>query len=118
MKLLAKRLVANEQGGPLSTLCVSPGNQPEHRTLGGIVVHAVTVLLCRNKNKAGILLPFDHMLHDPSALMVRHNKCNIQPVCTSVNCSYILTECSLAYNAGRYTSREQGGYCRIWAILW
>ena len=115
MKLLAKRLVANEQGGPLSTLRVSPDNQPEHRTLGGIVVHAVTVLLCRNKNKAGILLPFDHMLHDPSALVVRHNKCNIL---TSVNCSYILTECSLAYNAGRYTSREQGGHCRIWAILW
>ena len=62
MKILVKRLVANEHGGSLAALKTS-------EIVGRIVVHAATVLLSRNK--ADILLPFHHMLHDPSTLAVR-----------------------------------------------
>ena len=111
MKLFAKRLVANEQGGPLSALRVSPGNPVEHQTLGGIVVHAVTVLLCRSK--ADILLPFYHMLHDPSYLVVSHDAYTFS--CCVADSPLSRTECLFAYNARRPTS---SGSCRIWAIIW
>ena len=68
MKLLAKRLVANEQGGPLAALKTARDTPIELQIIGRVVVHAVTVLL--SQNKADILLPFHYMLRDPSALAV------------------------------------------------
>ena len=69
MKLLVERLIANEHGGPLAALNTLSDTPIDQQIVGNIVVHAATVLLSRNK--ADILLPFHHMLHDPSALAVR-----------------------------------------------
>ena len=69
MKLLVKTLIANEYGGPLVALKTLSETPIDQQIVSSIVVHAVIVLLSRNK--ADILLPFYHMLHDPSALAVR-----------------------------------------------
>ena len=69
MKILVKRLIANKYGGSLVALKTLSETPIDQQNIGSIVVHAVIVLLSRNK--ADILLPFYYMLHDPSALAVR-----------------------------------------------
>lgn len=68
MKILAKKIITNEHGGPLATLQISPETPVGYWSLGSIVVHVVTVLLFRNK--ADILMPFHRILHHPSSLIV------------------------------------------------
>jgi len=65
---MARSLVANEQGGPLAQLGISPQQPLQHRTLGAIVVHTAAVFFCRQR--VYILQPFVNMLNNPAALVV------------------------------------------------
>ena len=68
LQWMARSLVANEQGGPLAQLTISPRQPLQHRTLGAIVVHTAAVLFCRQRVE--ILQPFVNMLNNPAALVV------------------------------------------------
>ena len=72
---MARLLVANEQGGTLAQLKMNPGQPLQHRTLAAIVVHAVAVILCRQK--VNILQPFVNMLNNPAMLVVSRVKVRI-----------------------------------------
>jgi len=65
---MARSLVANEQGGPLAQLRVTPQQSLQHRILGAIVVHTAAVFLCRQRVE--ILQPFVNMLNNPANLIV------------------------------------------------
>jgi len=67
LQLMARSLVANEQGGPLAQLRIAPQRSLQHRTLGAIVVHTAAVLLCQQGVQ--ILQPFLNMLNNPAALV-------------------------------------------------
>lgn len=70
MKLIAKRLLVNQQGGILKQMSVSP-KQPLHcRTITSVVVHATAVF--SDRQKVDLLLPFVNMLKNPAALNVSH----------------------------------------------
>ncbi|XP_064403130.1 E3 ubiquitin-protein ligase RNF213-like isoform X2 [Halichondria panicea] len=61
-------LLANQQGGTLAQMVVSPHQAQAglHRSITGLVVHIVTVLLSRTNNE--LLLPFLNMLTNPTLL--------------------------------------------------
>ena len=69
LRLMARALLANQQGGRvLEQMFVCP-QQPLHcRTLMGVVVHAAAVFFSR-KN-VDILSPFVNMLNNPAILNV------------------------------------------------
>ena len=64
-------LLANQQGGTLAQMVVSPHQAQAglHRSITGLVVHIVTVLLSRANNE--LLLPFLNMLTNSTILKVR-----------------------------------------------
>lgn len=69
LRLTARALLANEQGGRiLKQMLVSPQQPLQYRTILGIVVHAVTVFFGRQK--LDILLPFMSILNNPALLNV------------------------------------------------
>lgn len=70
LKRAARALLANQQGGVLAQMSVSPNQPLQCRTLTGLVVHTALVLFSRPKVE--ILLPFFHMLTNPSALNVNN----------------------------------------------
>ncbi|XP_064404373.1 E3 ubiquitin-protein ligase RNF213-like isoform X3 [Halichondria panicea] len=59
-------LLANRQSGTLVQMVASPYQAGLHRTLTGLVVHTVTVLLSRANTE--LLLPFINMINNPAAL--------------------------------------------------
>ena len=65
---LSRLLLSNQQDGPLAQLTVSPDQPPLCRTLSGIVIHCVSVMLSRTS--VNLLQPFLYMLNNPSALEV------------------------------------------------
>ncbi len=71
MLQVLRLLLANQQGGTLAQMVVSPhqAHAGLHRSLTGLVVHTVAVLLSRAKTK--LLFPFLNMLTNPTALEVR-----------------------------------------------
>ena len=69
MRIAARLLLVNKQGGPLAQMCITPELPAQYKTLGALVVHTVAVV----NTHAGlpILLPFVNMLTNPGALAVR-----------------------------------------------
>ena len=65
MKVMARKLVSNEQGGPLATLQVSAGSQ---QSLGALVVHTVAVLTSRTS--LHLLQPLVTLLNAPGNMTV------------------------------------------------
>lgn len=76
MRHMARLLLANEQGGPLAQLRVTPKLPAMCKTLGAIVIHTVAVLdSCSNRPS---LLPFINMMTYPAALAVSTKMCIAQ----------------------------------------
>lgn len=71
MRQIARLLLANEQGGPLAQMCISPHLPSDNKILSAVVVHAVSVFTCTSKQP--ILHPFIKMLSNPAALLVRNS---------------------------------------------
>ena len=71
MLQVLRLLLANQQGGTLAQMVVSPhqAHAALHRSLTGLVVYTVAVLLSRANTK--LLLPFLNMLTNPTVLEVR-----------------------------------------------
>ena len=69
MKIMARTLVSNEQGGPLAALQVSAGQPGHHRTLSAVVIHAVACLLARGN--IDLLCPLTTLLTKPGDMAVR-----------------------------------------------
>ena len=68
---VAKLLLTNQQGGPLSDMQISPEQPAEFRMLGGIVLHTVAVFGSVFENpEQHFLLPFVNMLTNPEAISV------------------------------------------------
>ncbi len=68
MRWIARALLANQHGGPLAQLAISPRQPPLQRTLGAIVVH--TAIIFQSRQGVELLEPFVKMLNNPAALMV------------------------------------------------
>ena len=68
LKIVAKTLVSNEQGGPLAALQVSAGQHEFHRTLSGLVVHAAVCLF--SLRNVDILCPLTTLLTKPGDMAV------------------------------------------------
>ena len=68
MRHMVRLLLSNKQGGQLAEMAVSPNQPALCRTLEGIVVHTVSVVL--NKAAVDLLQPFLNILSDPIALEV------------------------------------------------
>ena len=66
--LISNEQGGNEQGGPLAQLTASPHQPSLCRTLSGIVVHCVAVILSRTN--VDLLQPFLNMLTNPTAIEV------------------------------------------------
>ena len=64
----AKALIANEQGGPLAQMRVSPQQPLQCKSLSAFVVHTAVVFLSRQN--VDVLLPFANMLIHPAELIV------------------------------------------------
>ena len=69
---IAEKLLTNSQGGRLAEMKVSPGQPPECRIVGSIVVHTLAVLSANTENP--ILHPFINMLMKPAALAVSNKQ--------------------------------------------
>ena len=69
MKIVARTLVSNEQGGPLAALQVSTGQPGHHRTLSAVVIHTVACLLTRGN--IDLLCPLTTLLTKPGDMAVR-----------------------------------------------
>lgn len=68
LKLIARRLVSNEQGSTLAALQVYAGQPGSHRTLSAVVVHTVAVLL--SQRNIDILCPLVTLLCTPGNMAV------------------------------------------------
>ena len=68
LKRVLRLLLGNQQGGPLAQLEVVPHQSSLCRTLSGIIVHSVSVILSRSD--VDLLLPFLNMLNNPTAIEV------------------------------------------------
>ncbi len=68
MQWIAQALLANQQGGPLAQLAITPCQPPLQRTLGAIVVH--TAIIFQYRQGVELLQPFVKMLNNPAALVV------------------------------------------------
>ena len=64
----ARLLLANEQGGPLAQLHVTPELPALCKTLGAIVIHTVAVL--ESSFQQPVLQPLVNMMANPAALAV------------------------------------------------
>jgi hypothetical protein len=71
MRRTAQLLLANEQGGPLAQLRVTPELLDIYKTLRAVVVHTVAVL--ESSSGRQILLPFINMMASPVALAVSYS---------------------------------------------
>lgn len=79
MQLMARSLIANNQGGSLRQMTVSQDQPFKCHTMVPVVVHAASVFL--HKKGLNIILPLSKILSDPSSL----------------NASYFLSLCKIAY---------------------
>ncbi len=68
MLQVLRLLLANQQGGTLAQMVASPHQAGLHKSLTGLVVHTVAVLL--NMANTELLLPFVNMLTNPISLQV------------------------------------------------
>ena len=68
MKVVARKLISNAQGGPLASLQVTANQPMFQQTLGALVVHAVTVLISRSS--LDLLCPFVTLFKDPGSMAV------------------------------------------------
>ena len=68
MKVMARKLVSNEQGGPLAALQVSAGQTSSQQSLGALVVHTVAVLA--SKTSLHLLQPLVTLLIAPGNMAV------------------------------------------------
>ncbi len=68
MLQVLRLLLANQQGGTLAQMVASPYQAGLHKSLTGLVVHTVTVLLSMANTE--LLLPFFNMLTNPISLQV------------------------------------------------
>ena len=67
-KLMARALLANQQGGILEQMSASPQQPLECRTMLDLVVHTAAVFFC--KREVDLLQPFISILINPAALNV------------------------------------------------
>jgi len=65
---MMRLLLANQQGGVLDTMTVSPHQSSKHKSLSSIVIHTAVVLYSRPN--VDMLLPFTNMLQNPQAIEV------------------------------------------------
>ena len=99
LQWMGRALLANEQGGPLAQLKVTPEQTSLHQTLGAVVVHAAAVLQCMHR--VTILQPFTNMLNNPRALAV-------STIHTESNCNmltlfhFVTSECIPSHDARRF----------------
>ena len=70
---MARALIANEQGGPLAALRVSPDQPAIQRTMAAVVVHTAATLFSRQGVE--LLHPLVAMLTKPADLTVSHTLC-------------------------------------------
>ena len=68
MKIFARKLVSNYQGGPLAAMQVSTNQTTAQQSLGALVVHVVAVLLSRSS--LDILCPMVTLLNAPGNMAV------------------------------------------------
>ena len=66
--MVARKLVSNAQGGPLSALQVSANQPMFQQSLGALVVHAVTALISRSS--LDLLCPLVTLLKAPGSMAV------------------------------------------------
>ena len=90
MKVMARQLVSNEQGGSLKALQVSANQPMFQQTLGALVVHAVAVLISRSN--LNILHPILLLLNDPGTMAVSYSR-RKQPFLELV--LYVFQQCLL-----------------------
>ena len=70
IKVVARKLVCNAQGGPLAALQVTPNQPVSQQSLGALVVHAVVVLI--NRSNLDILHPLVTLLNSPGDMTVSY----------------------------------------------
>ena len=68
MKVVARKLVSNDQGGPLAALQVSVNQSMAQHSLQAVVVHAVATLISRST--LDLLCPLVTLLNDPGSMTV------------------------------------------------
>ena len=68
MKVIARKLVSNNQGGVLAVLRVSANQTMAQQSLGTLVVHAVATLISRSS--IDFLSPLVSFVNDPGGLAV------------------------------------------------
>ena len=68
LQWMARALIANEQGGPLAALRVSPDQPAIQRTMAAMVVHTAAALFSRQSVE--LLHPLVAMLTKPAELKV------------------------------------------------
>jgi len=68
MLVIARYFLANQQGGPLLQMKITPLQPPTNRLSTFIVVHTVSVLLCPTNNP--FIFPFVNMMSNVAALQV------------------------------------------------
>ena len=68
LQWMARALIANEQGGPLAALRVSPDQPAIQRTMAAVVVHTAATLFSRQRVE--LLHPLIAMLTKPAELKV------------------------------------------------
>lgn len=68
MKVFAKKLLSNDQGGPLAALQVSASQTTAQQSLGGLVVHSVATLI--STNSVDLLCPLVTLLNGPGKMAV------------------------------------------------
>ena len=71
---MAGHLVNNTQASGFPRLRVSPGQSAIERTLAEIVIHTTTVL--SNAGRNPLLVPFRHLMNQPTAMNVIMNILN------------------------------------------
>ena len=68
MNVMGRKLVSNDQGGPLAALQVSVNQSMAQHSLQAIVVHAVATLICGSS--LDLLCPLVTLLNDPGSMAV------------------------------------------------
>ena len=68
MKVMARKMVSNEQGGPLAALQASAAQSSAQQSLGALVVHVVAALISRSS--LDILCPLVILLNAPGNMAV------------------------------------------------
>lgn len=68
MIVMGRKLVSNDQGGPLAALQVSVNQTMTQHSLQAVAVHAVAILIC--ESSLDLLSPLVTMLNDPGSMEV------------------------------------------------